>query len=231
MPSYPDWKSKRAAQLGVDEAPGDWIWFDTYPGYEDWYHVGNARAVANSARQKGLPPELGIAAAMDESGLANTGGLNLMRVFMDKHPEAQKAVDAIEDDFSGRINQLIETPAYKDAGDLLIGAKTGPLPQEKEQYIQDLVSQREDKKASYLVDYGMDYLKKGVDKYGLNPTGLQVYSGKGSKPYGGRTKGKYFGKSQVGMDLRKTKDQGTRKMALMQAVREHPDFQSILNEE
>lgn len=85
-------------------------------------------------------------------------------------------------------------------------------------------------KERHVIDYGAKYL---ADQFARFPndrlSALQAYSGTGSKIYGGRTSGKYFGKNQQNLNAWRDKPQGRRVMELSDLLRKSPEFQEIID--
>ncbi len=61
-------------------------------------------------------------------------------------------------------------------------------------------------------------------------TGMQEYSGSGSKAYGGRVHSTMFGKEYRDIDFHKDKDQGHRALAFANIFKDNPEFNKLIKE-
>ena len=92
MAEYKNWKEKRAQETEAGRYPEDWIWFDKYPKYEDYYNKDIIKRFVESAVKYGIDPYTYVALGISESGLGNKDPWNPPRIMIDKHKELEKAL-------------------------------------------------------------------------------------------------------------------------------------------
>jgi len=150
---------------------------------------------------------------MAETQFGNTdNGSNLGHIFFDAHPDIRK--DTLDPTKNPHMAALIQEAGTR-----------------KERMSSEEYDDREkDAKENFLLDHTSRMLNKELSKTSDLITALQNYSGRGTKPYGGRVGGAMFGKDVKDIDFAKDQDQGNRAAGLSNVLLNHPEFNKMIKE-